>query len=189
MRKGLWVVFLAVLATVAWASTPVMYSARADDTSGEPADAVSDEQLISLFAAAEVLNTTESAYITADDGNYYVRSGGNTWHWIMVLFRTDNISHSHTVKWEGYTDNRATYAMEAYVWNWDNESFTAKDLWAPTGSWTTARSFTINSDFWSWDPDSNKYQCMVLIQGQTQTGLRAMHIDVVRELNTANEDN
>jgi hypothetical protein len=156
------------------------WQAKSNNTDGEPAAAVSGDQLKALWNAANGLSAEEKGWISSDNGTKYdAYDAPDTWNWIMVKLRYTAKAHNFTGHWEAYTDAYADYACEVYVWDPGENNFDLKDT-GPSGViFTTQRSFTIQPKYWVWTEEAGMYQCLILVQGRTEPNKRWLHVDVV----------
>jgi hypothetical protein len=157
--------------------------------SGNRTNELANEQtwngLKELMAEADnILTANERSAMTNDDGTYYYYANGDggTWVWTTAVFRTDDPDRDFTVYWEAYTANRDAYGVEVHLWNpapyaQGGERFNLKDI-GPTGSWTTARTFSVKGIKWfHWDDEEDTYKGWVLLEGYTAPYLRYMKVD------------
>jgi hypothetical protein len=134
MKTGIIVIALVALGAGKAPAVDINpWLARSDSTNGEPAAAVSGDQLKALWGGANALNAEERGFISSDNGTKYdAWDGGYTWNWIMVKLRHTAKAHNFIGHWEAYTDAYADYPCKVYVWDWAEDNFDFKDM-GPTG--------------------------------------------------------
>jgi hypothetical protein len=158
------------------------WQARSDNTDGDPAAAISGEQLKALWGAAadNALNYDERGYISSDNGTKYDGyDTPDTWNWIMVKLRHTAKDHNFTGHWEAYTDAYADYQCSVYVWDPADTEFDLKDTGPDGIIFTNQRSFTIQPNYRVWTEEAGMYQCIILVRGRTVPNKRWLHVDVV----------
>jgi hypothetical protein len=183
MRKVMIIIGAAVVLAAALNVAAVdinPWQARSNNTDGDPAAAISGDQLKGLWGAANGLSQAEREKIYSDDGTKYdAYDTPDTWNWIMVKLRHTAKDHNFTGHWEAYTDAYADYPCKVYVWDPADTEFDLKDTGPDNTIFTTQRSFTIQPNYWVWTEEAGEYLCIILVEGRTVPNKRWLHVDVV----------